>query len=71
MRRYRRYVLVFVFVVVAAWTATRVLDGGSSSADRPPVSASPTSSPMSASDIEAMCLRPNTVCVTARATAKR
>jgi hypothetical protein len=71
MRRYRKHVVVFVLVVVAAWTATRVLEAGSSPADRPPVPASSTSPPISASDIAVMCLRPNTVCVTAYATAAR
>ncbi|GCD99231.1 hypothetical protein [Embleya hyalina] len=70
MRRYRKHVVLYVFVVVAAWSATRVLDEGSPAApaERPAVADSPTSPPPSASDVAAMCARPDVACLVATAT---
>jgi hypothetical protein len=58
MRRYRKHVVVYVFVVVAA-CRRRVC----STRGRPP--------PPSASDVAAMCARPNAVCLVATATSRK
>ncbi|MFE2870498.1 hypothetical protein [Embleya sp. NPDC059259] len=70
MRRYRKHVVLYVFVVVAAWSATRVLDEGLSAApaERPAVADSPTSPPPNASDVAARCAWPDVVCLVATAT---